>query len=168
MTTSEGNSTATQQWSGSFESVPLGAEERVERMVEGRTIDLFADAVQSFHPIHMSLDWVREHTTYPNRIAHGLLTSALMSRPIVNFCERYAIKSVLVSSSAKYVRPVFAGDPSPPDPFDWPTADDLVSAGYDADIVERLPVVHRGHDGRPTWHHEALPDLIARIEREDR
>ena len=33
-----------------------------------------------------------------------------MSRPIVDFCERHAIKSVLVSSSAKYVRPVFAGD----------------------------------------------------------
>jgi len=110
MTTSQGNAPAAQEWSGSFESVPLGAEEKVERLVEGRTIDLFADAVQSFHPIHMSLDWVKQHTKYPDRIAHGLLTSALMSRPIVDFCERHAIKSVLVSSSAKYVRPVFAGD----------------------------------------------------------
>lgn len=110
MTTSRENTPEAQQWSGSFESVPLGAEEKVERLVEGRTIDLFADAVQSFHPIHMSLDWVKRNTNYPDRIAHGLLTSALMSRPIVNFCERFAIKSVLVSSSAKYVRPVFAGD----------------------------------------------------------
>ena len=110
MTTNQDDTSAVQQWTGSFESVPLGAEEKVERLVEGRTIDLFADAVQSFHPIHMSLEWVKQHTQYPDRIAHGLLTSALMSRPIVNFCERFAIKSVLVSSSAKYVRPVFAGD----------------------------------------------------------
>ena len=61
MTTNQGNAPAAQEWSGSFESVPLGAEEKVERLVEGRTIDLFADAVQSFHPIHMSLDWVK-HT----------------------------------------------------------------------------------------------------------
>jgi 3-hydroxybutyryl-CoA dehydratase len=108
--TTQSNAAEPQQWTGTFESVPLGAEEKVERLVDGRTIDLFAEAVQSFHPVHMSREWVKQHTNFPDRIAHGLLTSALMSRAIVNFCERYEVKTVLVSSSAKYVRPVFAGD----------------------------------------------------------
>jgi acyl dehydratase len=97
-------------WSGKYEEVPLGATSSVERTVDEQAIDLFAQAVQSFHPIHMDREWVHANTAYTERLAHGLMTSALMSRPIVDFCRAYRLKTVLVSSSAKYVRPVLAGD----------------------------------------------------------
>ena len=98
------------EWRGRFEDVPVGAEESFTRTVDGAAIDGFAQAIQSFHPVHMSTQWARANTTFADRIAHGVMTSALMSRPIANFSERFEIKTVLVSSSAKYVRPVVAGD----------------------------------------------------------
>lgn len=101
---------APQSWTGGYEDVPVGAEESFARMIDGATIDGFANAVQSFHPIHMDAAWARANSTFPDRIAHGLMTSALMSRPIVNFAERFKVKTVLVSTSAKYVRPVVCGD----------------------------------------------------------
>jgi acyl dehydratase len=99
-----------QKWDGLFEDVPLDAESSFTRLVDSKSIDDFANAIQSFHPIHMDAEWARENSPFSDRIAHGLMTSALMSRPIVLFSEKYKINSVLVSSSAKYIRPVICGD----------------------------------------------------------
>jgi hypothetical protein len=51
-------------------------------------------------------------------------------------------------------------------PGDWLSADDLIAEGYDEALIARLPVTHRGHDGRSCWHRDDLPDLLARAERE--
>jgi len=99
-----------QSWDGLFEDVPLGAESFFTRVVDAESIDNFANAIQSYHPIHMDSEWARKNSPFVDRIAHGLMTSALMSRPIVIFSEKYKIKSVLVSSSAKYILPVVCGD----------------------------------------------------------
>ena len=58
----------------------------------------------------MDGDWARENTPYPDRIAHGVMTTALMSNPLVQFCERYKIRTALLSSSSKYIRAVVVGD----------------------------------------------------------
>lgn len=100
----------TETWTGTYESLPLGASESRSQLVDGAAIDAFANAIQSFNPIHMDGDWARANTPYPDRIAHGVMTTALMSRPLVQFCERYRIRTALVSSSSKYIRPVVAGD----------------------------------------------------------
>jgi len=100
----------TEAWTGTYESLPLGASESSSQRVDGAAIDAFANAIQSFNPIHMDGDWARANTPYPDRIAHGVMTTALMSRPLVQFCERYKIRTALVSSSSKYIRPVIAGD----------------------------------------------------------
>jgi len=97
-------------WNGSYEDIPLGAEESFTRVVDAAAIDGFAQAIQSFHPVHMDADWARANSPYPDRVAHGVMTSALMSRPVMAFGERYQVKTVLVSTSAKYIRPVIAGD----------------------------------------------------------
>ena len=97
-------------WTGTFESLPLGASEACVRVVDGATIDAFADVIQSFNPIHMDGDWARENTPYPDRIAHGVMTTALMSPAITGFCQRWQIRTALVSTSSKYIRPVVAGD----------------------------------------------------------
>ena len=52
----------------------------------------------------------RANTPFPDRIAHGVMTTALMSNPLVQFCERYRIRTALLTSSSRYLRPVVAGD----------------------------------------------------------
>lgn len=97
-------------WAGTYEEVPLGAEASGTRTVDAAVIDGFAKAIDSFHPIHMDAEWARANSPFPDRIAHGVMTSALMSRPIVNFAEHHRIKTVLVSTASKYVKPVVLGD----------------------------------------------------------
>ncbi|MGI9418935.1 MAG: MaoC family dehydratase [Geminicoccaceae bacterium] len=101
---------ATEAWTGTYEELPLGAEESSSRLIDGAAIDAFANAIESFNPIHMDGDWARANTPFPDRIAHGVLTTALMSRPLVQFCERFKIRTALLSTSSKYIRPVVAGD----------------------------------------------------------
>jgi len=79
-------------------------------VVDGAAIDAFANAIQSFNPIHMDGDWARANTPYPDRIAHGVMTTALMSRPLFQFCERWKIGTALVSIASTYIRPVVTGD----------------------------------------------------------
>jgi phosphate acetyltransferase len=97
-------------WTTPYESIPLGISESASQLIDGGSIDAFAHAIQSFNPIHMDRDWVRANTPYPDRIAHGVMTTALVSRPIVQFCERWKIRTTLVSTASKYIRPVIAGD----------------------------------------------------------
>ena len=99
-------------WTGKYEDLPVGATESSSQLVDGASIDAFAGAIQSFNPIHMDGDWARANTPYPDRIAHGVMTTALMSKPLVQFCERWKIRTALLSTSSKYIRPVIAGDTS--------------------------------------------------------
>jgi len=101
---------ATEAWTGTYESLPVGAAEACSQLIDGAAIDAFAHAIQSFNPIHMDGEWARANTPYPDRIAHGVMTTALMSQPMVQFCERFRIRTALLSSSSKYLRPVVAGD----------------------------------------------------------
>ncbi len=95
---------------GTYDEVPLGAEESFVRSVDPSSIDQFAQAVQSFHPLHMDAEWAKANSKFDNRVAHGLMTSALVSRPIVNFIQRFKLNTLLISTTSKYVRAVVAGD----------------------------------------------------------
>lgn len=79
-------------------------------IIDGEKIDTLASTIESFNLIHMDSQWARADTPFPNRIAHGFLTSSLMSRPLVEFCERGNLPTVLVSSSSKYASAVIVGD----------------------------------------------------------
>ena len=100
----------TQAWTGTYEELPVGAFETSSQLIDGDAIDKFADAIQSFNPIHLDGQWARENPPYPDRIAHGVMTTALMSKPLVQVCEHYKIRTALLSSSSKYIRAVVAGD----------------------------------------------------------
>jgi acyl dehydratase len=101
---------STPDWTGTYESLIVGASESCKQTIDGAAIDAFAAAIQSFNPIHTDGDWARANTPYPDRIAHGVLTTALMSKPMVQLCERFRIRTALLSSSSKYIRAVVAGD----------------------------------------------------------
>ena len=98
------------KWDGTFGELPIGGTESCVHHVDGAAIDAFAHAIESFNPIHMDREWTRANTHYPDRIAHGVMTTALMSPAITGFCTRWRIRTALVSTSSKYVKPVIAGD----------------------------------------------------------
>ncbi|MEM6496429.1 MAG: MaoC family dehydratase [Pseudomonadota bacterium] len=102
--------TSVDLWQGTYEELPLGAREESSQLIDGPAIDAFAHAIKSYNPVHMDGDWARANTHFPDRIAHGVMTTALMSQPLVQFCERFKIRTALLSSSSKYIRPVVAGD----------------------------------------------------------
>lgn len=95
---------------GTYEDVPLGAELSVQRTIDAAAIDGFANAVQSFHPLHMDAEWARNNSRYGDRVAHGLFISGLLSKPMVSFAEKHRINTVLVSTTSKYVRAAVVGD----------------------------------------------------------
>lgn len=97
-------------WQGTLDSVPLGATASETTVVSGEMIDAFVAIAGSRHPLHTSDEWARAHTHYPRRVAHGVLIHALMSRPLAKIVEDLGVKTALVSTAAKYVRPVLAGD----------------------------------------------------------
>lgn len=97
-------------WQGTFEGVRLGVSASETTVVSGEVIDQFIAIAGSRHPLHTSDEWARANTRYPGRIAHGMLIHALMSRPTAKIAEELAVKTALVSTAGKYIRPVFAGD----------------------------------------------------------
>ncbi len=101
---------AIEDWTGTYESLPLGASESSSQLIDGAAIDAFANAIQSFNPIHMDGDWARANTPYPDRIAHGVMTTALVSKSLVQLFERFKTRTALLSTASKYIRPVVAGD----------------------------------------------------------
>ena len=88
---------------GTYDEVPLGAEESFVRTVDPRSVD--ASKAQR----GMAL-WARANSKFDNRVAHGLMTSALVSRPIVNFIQRFKLNTLLITTTSKYVRAVVVGD----------------------------------------------------------
>ena len=100
----------TETWTGTYEELPLGTEESASQMIDGAAIDAFADAIKSYNPVHMDSDWARANTQYPDRIAHGVMTTALMSQPLVQFCERFKIRTALLTSTSRYTKAVIVGD----------------------------------------------------------
>lgn len=100
----------TDDWTGTYESLTVGDTESSSQLIDGASINAFAHAIRSFNPLHMDGDWARANTPYPDRVAHGVMTSALMSRPIVQFCERFRVRTALLSTSAKYLKAVVVGD----------------------------------------------------------
>ena len=52
----------TEAWTGTYESLPLGAAESCSQVIDGAAIDAFAQAIQSFNPLHMDGDWARANT----------------------------------------------------------------------------------------------------------
>ena len=44
---------AIEAWTGTYEDLPLGAEESASQLIDGSAIDAFANAIQSFNPVHM-------------------------------------------------------------------------------------------------------------------
>ena len=58
---------AIEAWTGTYEDLPLGAEESASQLIDGSAIDAFANAIQSFNPVHMDGDLSLIHISEPTR-----------------------------------------------------------------------------------------------------
>ncbi len=85
----------------------IGETFSVERLVTDDLIRKFAELSGDFNPIHLDEE-VAKRTRFGRRIAHGMLSGALISAVLGNeFSER---NIVYLSQTLKFVLPVFIGD----------------------------------------------------------
>lgn len=108
-----------------FESIEIGSVyQSAGRTITETDIVNFAGLSGDFNPLHMDEEWVRANTSFPTRIAHGLLihsvgeglncqelnswkilafleTQRRMIRPVTpgdRICQSYTVKSKTLSS----------------------------------------------------------------------
>ena len=85
----------------------IGDRFATERIITDELIRNFAELSGDFNPIHLDEEFAR-NTMFGRRIAHGMLSGALISAVLgYEFKER---KIVYLSQTMKFTAPVFIGD----------------------------------------------------------
>ena len=69
----------------------------------------FAGVTGDFNPLHTDEEWVRAHTKYPTRIAHGLLVHAIGEGLRCPELDQWKILA-FVETQRKMLQPVLPGD----------------------------------------------------------
>lgn len=118
------------------------------RTVTEADIVAFAGLSGDFNPLHVDETWVREHTPFSGRIAHGLLVLAISSglrTPVLDELEVVAY----LEETRSFVAPVYPGDtiharwriaearPSRSRPQTWIVRAELEVRKQDATVVQR-------------------------------
>lgn len=87
--------------------INLGDKFSVTRKISDQLIRSFAELSGDRNPIHLDEDFAAQ-TRFGRRIAHGMLSGALISSVLGNeFAEE---KIVYLSQTMRFVAPVFVGD----------------------------------------------------------
>lgn len=87
--------------------INLGDQYSVTRDISDQLVRSFAELSGDFNPIHLDEDFAAS-TRFGRRIAHGMLSGALISSVLGNeFAEQ---KIVYLSQTMRFVAPVFVGD----------------------------------------------------------
>ncbi len=87
--------------------INLGDQFSVTRNISDQLIRSFAELSGDHNPIHLDEDFAAK-TRFGRRIAHGMLSGALISSVLGNeFAEE---KIVYLSQTMRFVAPVFVGD----------------------------------------------------------
>lgn len=87
--------------------ISLGDNFAVTREITDELVRTFAELSGDFNPIHLDEEFASE-TRFGRRIAHGMLSGALISSVLGNeFAEQ---KIVYLSQTMRFVAPVFIGD----------------------------------------------------------
>lgn len=87
--------------------ISLGDQYSVTRNISDELIRSFAEVSGDFNPIHLDEEFAAT-TRFGKRIAHGMLSGALISSVLGNeFAEE---KIIYLSQTMRFVAPVFIGD----------------------------------------------------------
>ncbi len=90
-----------------IEDIEIGMVSSRMKQITDRDIRLFAEVSTDRNPVHLDEDYARE-TTFEGRIAHGMLTAALISAVIGEQLPGHG--SVYMGQSLKFLAPVRPGD----------------------------------------------------------
>jgi len=87
--------------------IKIGDTASVTKTITQDDIENFADLSGDHNPIHLDKDYAAQ-TRFGSRIAHGLLTSSLISAVIGN--KLPGLGSIYLGQTLQFVAPVFPGD----------------------------------------------------------
>jgi len=87
--------------------IKIGDTASVSKTITQADIENFADLSGDHNPIHLDKDYAAQ-TRFGSRIAHGLLTSSLISAVIGN--KLPGLGSIYLGQTLQFVAPVFPGD----------------------------------------------------------
>lgn len=90
-----------------IEDLEVGMMRAVEKLVTNRDIELFAEVSTDRNPVHMDDDYAQD-TVFGGRIAHGMLSAALISAVIGEQLPGHG--TVYLGQTMKFVAPVRPGD----------------------------------------------------------
>lgn len=88
-------------------NIKIGDSFKKDRLVTDELVRAFAEVSGDFNPIHLDEEFAKT-TRFGRRIAHGMLSGALISAVLgYEMSER---KIVYLSQTLKFTAPVFIGD----------------------------------------------------------
>jgi 3-hydroxybutyryl-CoA dehydratase len=90
-----------------IEDIEIGMMRHLTKTVTDRDIALFAEVSTDRNPVHLDESYARE-TMFHGRIAHGMLTAALISAVIGEQLPGHG--AVYLGQSLKFMAPVRPGD----------------------------------------------------------
>ncbi|MDP6782597.1 MAG: MaoC/PaaZ C-terminal domain-containing protein [Dehalococcoidia bacterium] len=95
----------------SIDEVEVGASQSYVHTFTDDDLDLFVSKLVSDAPIHKDDEWIRKETGYGRRVVHGVLTAALVSRPLTTLLfKKLQVNGIIHLTSQKFLRPVYTGD----------------------------------------------------------
>ncbi|PZX16581.1 3-hydroxybutyryl-CoA dehydratase [Palleronia aestuarii] len=90
-----------------IEDMQIGMVRSMEKLVTTRDIELFAEVSNDHNPVHLDEDYARD-TIFKGRIAHGMLTAALISAVVGERLPGHG--TVYLRQSMAFLAPVRPGD----------------------------------------------------------
>ncbi|MGQ5523407.1 MaoC family dehydratase [Chitinimonas sp. PSY-7] len=90
-----------------FEDITMGQTASFRKTVTEADIVLFAGITGDHNPVHTDEEYAR-NTPFGRRVAHGLLTSSLVSTVLGN--QLPGPGTIYMSQSMRFMAPVFIGD----------------------------------------------------------
>ncbi len=89
-----------------FDDIPRGRKQTTSRTITGDDVDAFGHLCGDLNPLHMD-DRFAAATPFGKRVAHGLLTGAIVS---TTHTELTGPGFVYVGQELRFLGPVFVGD----------------------------------------------------------
>ncbi|RJP37042.1 MAG: MaoC family dehydratase [Phycisphaerales bacterium] len=89
------------------ETLEVGDSGTFTKTITEADVLAFADASGDFNPLHVDDEYARR-SAFGQRVAHGILTAALISAVLGG--ELPGVGTILVSIHVRFLRPVFIGD----------------------------------------------------------
>jgi 3-hydroxybutyryl-CoA dehydratase len=90
-----------------IENLEIGMTRHLHKQVTDRDIELFAEVSSDRNPVHLDEAYARD-TIFQGRIAHGMLTAALISAVIGEQLPGHG--TVYLGQTLKFLAPVRPGD----------------------------------------------------------